>query len=590
MCAAREALTSHAPAPMSGSEDDGQAARDAGSETWQGTSGAAGEVLRAVFAWLNGAELWAAAHVCRGWRAAIESWLWRRALLPRAAPAHLAALRRARAAAALNSAHNIGESWAAWSWRREYWLAAACWRLAWRAPAAGGAAVAHAALSHAGDRLALAADDASLTVWARVSGSPRWEQCWHRSERARGWAAVLAVSWAPDDARLLLSGPLVLADRWELLVLRFDESGVGRAEVRAECGPGGGCWAGPAAFLSLSLRLLAPARAVTTVWLNAADQGVQSEFAGVRSPVLRVYNEAAAHITHMLAAEVPVHELEELEGRSPEERLVAADEPTEVPSDGAECPRPSYWRATLPMRAEQYERVVLAAVGAAGGTRGAACALAVWALRTRAPPPLFATTSLAERVRAYREARLAPPAPGEPPAPPPSERELRALCTPPLATCRLPSAILGVKIHPKSVSNLISSWWYHHVSTPRHIAPIYMDFIFIFFYGGCVWAVCGAGAQCASLPALRPLLRVPLAAPAAPASPPALYLLQPSVCDDFLVTPEGPGSGAVRVVAARSGARGAALPHAAPPVAALLPASPTHLLVLAGVDVSSVTT
>lgn len=51
----------------------------------------------------------------------------------------------------------------------------------------------------------------------------------------------------------------------------------------------------------------------------------------------------------MLAAEVPVHELEELEGRSPEERLVAADEPTEVPSDGAECPRPSYWRATLPV-------------------------------------------------------------------------------------------------------------------------------------------------------------------------------------------------------------------------------------------------
>lgn len=47
---------------------------------------------------------------------------------------------------------------------------------------------------------------------------------------------------------------------------------MGRAEVRAECGPGGGCWAGPAAFLSLSLRLLAPARAVTTVWLNAADQ------------------------------------------------------------------------------------------------------------------------------------------------------------------------------------------------------------------------------------------------------------------------------------------------------------------------------
>ncbi|XP_045535657.1 uncharacterized protein LOC106712760 [Papilio machaon] len=539
---------------------------DAETTPWQAERGAAIEVLQAVFAWLSGGELWTAVRVCRGWRAAAETWVWRRALLPHAAPAHLAALRRARAAAALSSADNAtGESWAAWSWRREYCLSAARWRLAERAPAAGGADVVHAALSHAGDRLAVAADDASLTMWARAESCAQWVLCWRRSERTRGWAAALMARWAPDDARLLLAGPLVLADRWELLVLRFDESGVGRVEVRAECGAGGGCWAGPAAFLSLSLRLLAPARAVTTVWLNAADQCVQSEFAGVRSPVLRVYNEAAAHITHMLVAEVPGHELEDLEGRGLEKRPFDAAEPLDGKTGvGASCPRPYYWRATLPIRAEQYERVVLAAMGATDGARGAACALALWALRTRSPPPLFATTSLAERVQARRRARLAPPAPDAPPAPPappapdappeppPSEHELRALCTPPLATCRLPSAILGVEIHGN---------------------------------GGCVWAVCGASAHCASLPALRPLLRVPLAAPPAPSAPvlvPAPYLVQPAVCDDFLVTPDGRGSGTVRVVAARSGASGAALLHAAPPVAALLPARPKHLLVLAG--------
>ncbi|CAG5033562.1 unnamed protein product [Parnassius apollo] len=136
---------------------------EVGGSAWQREDGVALAALRAVFSWLDGGSLMRAASVCRVWRtAADEPALWRRCVLPRASPAQVRALRRASAAAQL---HCVTESsWSGWSWRREYWLAAARWLLRARLPAAGGAAVTHAALSHAADRIAVTADDASLTV------------------------------------------------------------------------------------------------------------------------------------------------------------------------------------------------------------------------------------------------------------------------------------------------------------------------------------------------------------------------------------------------------------------------------------------
>ncbi|XP_068621605.1 F-box/WD repeat-containing protein 5-like [Battus philenor] len=243
----------------------------------------------------------------------------------------------------------VAETWRSWSWRREHQLASARWRLRARTPVARGAHATHAALSHAGDRLAVAADDASVTVWSRSSEESGagccWRARWRHSESARGWAAACAVHWAPDDARLLLAGPLTLADRWELVVLRFDARGWAAA-ARVAGSACGGCWAGARAFVSLTTRLLAPGRAVTTLWLNAADQRLHSEHAGVTAPALRVYNEAAAGITHLLVVEVPAEELEVLEAE-----IAASAGPAGGGPEDADGPLPQYWRATLPVGA-----------------------------------------------------------------------------------------------------------------------------------------------------------------------------------------------------------------------------------------------
>ncbi|CAK1603702.1 unnamed protein product [Parnassius mnemosyne] len=492
-------------------DEDAEDSEDVGfASAWQRGDGVALAILRSVFSWLEGGSLVRAAGVCRAWRrAAAEPALWRRRLLPRAAPPHLRALRRAAVAAQLHTE----SSWSGWSWRREYWLTAARWRLQSRELAAGGACVTHAALSHAADRIAVTADDASFTVWERVAagGGWRWARGWGGSLRARGWAAAGAARWAPGDARLLLAGPLALADRWELLVLRFDQNGRGMTEVRAECSSCGGCWASANTFVTLIPRLLAPARAVTTVWLNAAEQKLQSEYAGVTVPVLRIYNEAAAHITHMLIAEVPAEDLEKLEQKN--STTVASESVEEhTLEEGEDCPTPEYWQATLPVLNEVVAHVLVAAMGAVGGERGVARALGAWELRALALPPLFATASLAERV-ARRRSRAGPPSQDEPP---PSEDELRALCTPPLVTCRLRNRVLGLQIHPN---------------------------------GGCVWASTCAGAECVSLPALRPLMRVTAAASAPVSSLP--YVVQPAASDDYIAAPAGDGSWMVRVWAAR---------------------------------------
>ncbi|CAG5033559.1 unnamed protein product [Parnassius apollo] len=383
-------------------------------------------------------------------------------------------------------------------------------------------------------------------IWERagVGGDVRWAPGWRAGGQARGWAAASAARWAPDDARLLLAGPLALADRWELIILRFDQNGRGVTEVRAECSSCGGCWASAATFLTLIPRLLAPARAVTTVWLNAADQRLHSEYAGVTVPVLRIYNEAATHITHVLVAKVLAEELENLEQKN-STTLASESVEEHVLQKEEDCPAPEYWQATLPVRQERAAHVLVAALGAAGGARGMARALGAWPLRALAPPPLLAASmSLAERAARRRRSRAAPPPHDEPP---PSEHELRALCTPPLTTCRLRNMVLGLEIHPN---------------------------------GGCVWASTCEGAECVSLPALRPLLRVSSATSAPVSTFP--YMVQPAVSDDYIAAPAGDGSGLVRVWAARAGARRDVTPHAAPPVAALLPARTPPRRVLAG--------
>ncbi|CAH2228355.1 jg21853, partial [Pararge aegeria aegeria] len=70
-----------------------------------------------------------------------------------------------------------------------------------------------------------------------------------------------------------------------------------RHRVLCRCAGAVAGWVDDATFLSLQLHLLAPGQACTTVWLNAASQETQSEHAGVTSPLLRIYNEAAAHIS-----------------------------------------------------------------------------------------------------------------------------------------------------------------------------------------------------------------------------------------------------------------------------------------------------
>lgn len=124
-----------------------------------------------------------------------------------------------------------------------------------------------------------------------------WQLVWRDDAAARGWRSAARVQWAPSGGStrtpcLLAAGPLALADRWEVTLFQFDgesraeppvgsaaadglvsaEVWRGRALCRAASGAGGGAWAGVDAFVTTQLRCVAPARALTTVWLNAAHQ------------------------------------------------------------------------------------------------------------------------------------------------------------------------------------------------------------------------------------------------------------------------------------------------------------------------------
>ncbi|XP_075991793.1 uncharacterized protein LOC142987124 isoform X2 [Anticarsia gemmatalis] len=348
---------------------------------WQSEERRCGVVLREVFAWLEARQLARAGGVCAAWRrAARDPPLWRRLLLRDGL----------LAPHTLRQLHALRRDPDTVSWRQEYVSALAGWKLEARYAAAGGAALLHAALAPRHDALALAADDASLAVWCYLEGS--WRELWRTDLRARGWAGVARVQWANAAPRLLLAGPRALIDDWELMVLHLDVA----SRVRCSAGAAG-CWADPAgdAFLSLELRRLGPGLACTTVWLNAATQETQSEYAGVTSPLLRIFNENRAHITHTVVMDVP--------------------------SGG-----------------DDVRRVLVA-----GSARG----LATWPVVEPRPLPLLAGEpgELAERVRRRRARRAEP----EDEAPEPDEDSVRAGCTPPDREYLLAAPLVGLVAHDR---------------------------------------------------------------------------------------------------------------------------------------------
>lgn len=142
-----------------------------------------------------------------------------------------------------------------------------------------------------------------------------------------------------------------------------------------------------------------------------------------------------------------------------------AEVPGKEGGDSTSGEEEAYVRATRSARGHVQIRVLVAAWG-----RGRCGAMGAWVLTERRPPPLFAAAGgdLRTRMRRRAEARDAPP-----PDRDPTEAEVRALCTPPDAVCRLPAPPSGIAVHPN---------------------------------GRCVWACWpGGGGACLSLPTLTPL-------------------------------------------------------------------------------------
>lgn len=104
------------------------------------------------------------------------------------------------------------------------------------------------------------------------------------------------------------------------------------------------------------------------------------------------------------------------------------------------------------LRKGETRRLLVAAAGAAGGVRGEARALAAWRLPALEVPLLWVEDHLAQRVQRHRLRLLAADEPE--PEHAPDEDVMRALCTPPDATCCLSARILGLVLHPRYVNNI----------------------------------------------------------------------------------------------------------------------------------------
>ncbi|XP_030029387.1 uncharacterized protein LOC115446750 isoform X1 [Manduca sexta] len=500
---------------------------------WQSEQARCGVVLREVFLWLPGASLARAGATCRAWRrAAAEPALWRRLVLRTASPRAHDTL--------LATTEN-------YEWREEFVCAHAQWKLTRTIPAtAGGATLIHGALAPRDPWLALAADDASVTVWARGVGST-WRERWrHELREARGWASAARVLWAESGRRLLVAGPRALADvssSWELLVLQFDDECHGREISRTRCSAGAaGCWAGPGGecYLALQTSVLAPGVACTAVWLNTATQETQSEYAGVTARLLRVYNEDGANILLARVLELPWSVLD----APPAGDDAAYYRATRVRTDNDDAP------PTKNKQEGEWSHLRVLVLGWDSGRVGSGGRVCAWSLGAPQPPPVQATAagSLRARYLAHRERMRAPP----PDPPPPAEADVRALCTAPEAECTLPAPPLGLVAHPG---------------------------------GRCVWVNTADGqVWCMSVPALVPLrsLPPPLPRPAGPA--PALYYAEPSATHHHVAAPAGALSGSACVWATLGDACAVLDARPAAPAAAalLLPGWPLSALILAG--------
>ncbi|XP_045511017.1 uncharacterized protein LOC123705944 [Colias croceus] len=478
---------------------------------WQGEAGCTRVALDCVFERLAPRELLCCGGVCRAWRCAARAGpLWRRALLPRAGPRLLRALadtaRANRDTLVPPDARPdcSKQSWASWNWVYEGMLSMARWERSESLAPAAGAPLVHMALDSSDTRLAILAEDGHLSIWARSSAGEmgHWREHWSGVASAE-WREACSVQWAPRAPRLLAAGAMLLADRWEVLVFDVDDFR-GKIICRAACSAGTSCcWMDDDSFLTLRVQLLGPGQACTTVWLNAAAQETYSEHAGVVMPLLRIYNEAAANITHILIADAPFN-LDEKYASVEEENM-----------EEGECednmPQAAYFRCLRKDDRSQSVRMLIAAGGCPGGVPGQARALRGWSVPAQLRvPPIRVREELRERVRLRRERADSPPQDLP-------EAAVRALCTPPAALCPLAGTVLGIVSHPT---------------------------------GACVWVSSTAGLTCVSLPALRRVLHLPVPRRAAP-----LYRVQPAVSDDYIAAPLGDGSDEVCVWTARAAQR-----------------------------------
>ncbi|XP_022112337.2 uncharacterized protein LOC110991317 [Pieris rapae] len=480
---------------------------------WRNNDGSTVAVLQAVFWYMSPSDLSRAAAVCQIWRrVASADFLWRHSLMPHITPDALRTLRNTSA----NNQHIA--SWQAWSWRREGALATARWTRRAKLLPTAGAPLLHIALDQAGTHLALLAEQAQLSVWVRDDSNDG--AAWHEvlSKRVSDeWGFEGAAEWAPNRRRLLIGGPLILADRWEFLVLDFTADWHSSVVCRASSSPGTWPnWLDDAHFITFHARLAAPHCATTTVCINATTQGTHSEYVGVLAPLLRIYNEAGANITHTLVVDLPESTSED---RQHDESPMQCREPHAL-----------YYRC-LREKCDSGQRYLIVSGGLRGGIRGEARALLGWKLPASFDlPPVFLREGIAERILARRQRDE------EPPEEPPGEEALRALCSLPEASCPLPATVLGLVLHPS---------------------------------GRSVWVTTTDGIACVSLPVMQPALWLPLGPKGA-----SLYRVQPHADHDYVVSPVSGGSGVVEVWSVRSGVHNASLVHENPALAALLLPSP----------------